>query len=248
MSTALYATSQIPRTIIAGQGVKSFFGPWLLVTVILPASGWVAWGLAAEVEDDEGGPKWLAFLRWPLRKIYNPSFVMSFFAFFAPYYVATYAGTDFTALASAVEAPGFPSVLTFVLMALVLLWVCAAIGGKAARSLIAGVSRGPHLFDGYLGNLFFFLRVPRVKDSSPIIKGLILCFVISFLASLPPAAFGKTPLPSVEVAKTSETLCGDLLAHSEGIWYLFKDGGTVVAVPDDEVTEVQIADKPTNCA
>jgi len=92
INTALYATSQIPRTIIAGQGVTGFIGPWLMVTVVLLGYAWVAWTFVATFE---GGPEWMASINRVMRKVYGPSIGLTIIAFLAPTYVPFLPGPTF---------------------------------------------------------------------------------------------------------------------------------------------------------
>lgn len=48
------------------------------------------------------------------------------------------------------------------------------------------------------------------------------------------------PLPPVEIRTTTETQ-GNLLAHTEGFWYVFNSEGDLIAIPDDEVKSVRIS-------
>ena len=74
-----------------------------------------------------------------------------------------------------------------------------------------------------------------------LVLGLVLVFVASFALAvtrdallLPPVAVQRTASPSDEVA-------GKLLAHVDRFWYVFDEQGTLVAVPDEEVTEVRLS-------
>ncbi len=55
------------------------------------------------------------------------------------------------------------------------------------------------------------------------------------------AATGSPPLPPVQVAACTH-IEGDLLGHVDGFWYVFDEQGTLVSIPDKDVTEVRIVE------
>ena len=55
------------------------------------------------------------------------------------------------------------------------------------------------------------------------------------------AATGSPPLPPVQVAASTH-IEGDLLGHVDGFWYVFDEQGTLVSIPDKDVTEVRIVE------
>ena len=71
-----------------------------------------------------------------------------------------------------------------------------------------------------------------------VLFGLVVMVVV---ASTIGAIKSEPPLPAVGVAG-STSIDGDLLAHVDGFWYVFDEQGTLVAIPDEEVTEVRITD------
>jgi hypothetical protein len=69
----------------------------------------------------------------------------------------------------------------------------------------------------------------------------------TFLAAFLLAFVGDPPLPAVDVGGSQGTE-GTLLTHVDGYWYVFEPKGTLVAVPDAHVTNVNICAPTTGKA
>jgi hypothetical protein len=66
-----------------------------------------------------------------------------------------------------------------------------------------------------------------------------LVFVVAFTIA---ATRGEPPLSAVQI-DASTRVEGKLLAHVDRFWYVFDEHGTLVAVPNREVTEVRISSR-----
>ena len=82
---------------------------------------------------------------------------------------------------------------------------------------------------------------PAVVDARRLwriaIFGLALAFVGAFTIAV---IRGEPPLPAVQLT-ANISVEGKLLAHVERFWYVLDKDGSVVAVPEDDVTEVRIS-------
>ena len=83
------------------------------------------------------------------------------------------------------------------------------------------------------------------------LKSRHLWFVRSFIAALCTIAMVATllavvrqpPLPLVEVTNANEApVSGTLLVHTNAYWYIFDEFGTLLAIPDTNITIVRVSD------
>jgi hypothetical protein len=72
-----------------------------------------------------------------------------------------------------------------------------------------------------------FILVSEGWNWEALFVALVVIIVINFVANVLVVTSVKPPMPKVEVTRdgedTSEPIRGYLLAHSEGLWYIFDD-------------------------
>jgi len=67
--------------------------------------------------------------------------------------------------------------------------------------------------------------------------GLATAFVVAFTIAV---TRSEPPLPTVKIS-ASTNIEGKLVAHAERFWYVFDEQGNLVALPEQNVTEVRIS-------
>src|SRR5215217_3258309 len=85
-------------------------------------------------------------------------------------------------------------------------------------------------------------RLTPIASGSASLKAIAILFTIGFLqATIIAAVAYEPPVPKVELTrKEHANVEGDLLAHTDGFWYVLKLNGDVLAIPDGDVQEARV--------
>jgi hypothetical protein len=85
-------------------------------------------------------------------------------------------------------------------------------------------------------------KFPHIVSRNNFLKAIAILFTIGFLQAATFAAIAsEPPVPKVELIRNEETnVEGDLLAHTEGFWYVLEPNGEILSIPDDEVHEARV--------
>jgi hypothetical protein len=251
---AWYAVSLLPRTIVAGQGIRIWLGWPISVTATIALLMILSKALELKADttlsilfygvilvfflylvvfvwkawrSDIPGAKDLAFVR-------NRRHA---FTRFAARILAIGLYTLAALLAASVIALG--SVILMVAGILVFTGLSPA-----------GYARG--FLKGFFGDLYWI--VGGVPYNHMELVGIITLFVGGFIVGLPSALLKKPPLPRVQLTKKPGDSAGvlpdsmtcNLVTHSsDGLWHVFDDTGQLWAIPDDEVLLARIPGDPT---
>jgi len=218
-STALYATSLMPKTVVAGQGIKAFFGFPLLANVLLVATFSVY--VVAQ------------FHVIPLvSRVYSAALAFStlltallLFAFLVLFVsIGIYAVVLSRRAVLLLRARG---IQTFTEERF-----------SSPRSIFSLV-----VFNLTLVSVFVMLFWGFYRDGlssygfsgRAILAALLVSFVGAFIMSVPAAITQKLDLPKVRIIGTEKTTVGTLIDHSGGCWHILVADGTIRAVPDGQV-------------
>ena len=226
MSTAWYASTLLPRTVVAGQGLRIWLKwPIALTVIFLFLAGISAFVLAYEsITADVVA---VALLTFPVLIV--PWIEIWKFRSKHKRRRAKRAGvtarTQFEAL-----------MLQFSLWGALIM--------QAASYLIVAPLIVGHPLKETWGSSFF--------TSHHILAGTIMLFFGGFLIGASPASRASPPLPRVTIATTSPEdrksrklprLHGHLVAHSDGFWHLIVEAERkhqLLSVPDGSVLEVRM--------
>jgi hypothetical protein len=229
-STALYVVSVVPRTVVAGHGMRFLLGIPLIWTLLFAAFLSVAQLVhkgvdvrSRYVEDPILNQTITTFLN-NLPVIASITVVLVLLGLHevltaAGLYNIFYPYTSLSPLAGG-EAPrpatiaepvdpqdyaGERGLLEFFAPSLVIANVIGCVGGAVGGSILAT--------EGWSWEALFW--------------ALVVVIFINFVANMLAVVSIKPPMPKVEVIKDgadgSEPIKGYLLAHSEGLWYIFDD-------------------------
>jgi hypothetical protein len=203
-STAWYATSLIPRIVVAGQGARIWLGLPLILTAF----------------------------------------------------------TSLTSLFMVVVYPDLYVLLYVIVLSVIL--VPFIIHASLSLGSVPRGSRRHILFGSYMCGVALIgagaggLALALIGESSLELKAffvswgvftwIIIEFVGAFLIGLPEAVSADAPLLDVRIDKRAEdstdgvgeSLKGRLVAHSDGFWHFFDENNTLLSIPDDKVSRVQI--------
>src|SRR5215216_3300969 len=85
-------------------------------------------------------------------------------------------------------------------------------------------------------------RLTPIASGSALLKAIAILFTIGFLqATIIAAVAYEPPVPKVELTRNEHAnVEGDLLAHTDGFWYVLKLNGDVLAIPDGDVQEARV--------
>jgi hypothetical protein len=211
LTTAWYAVSLLPRTVVAGQGVR-FWIQWpLFLTAFLLLIAWLL-------------PGWL-LTGAPIATIVLLTIALSAFSFAAALH------------SKAPEAPEAPEatmrrnlrspeettrswarslVISVPLMTVGIAVVATVFLSGKAMPLTYEV---PVLFAGS-----FLMGVPRAITTNP---------------PLPKVEITKKAGATMEANSSPPDVAGHLITHSDGFWYLFDGNNELLSIPDDQVLEVR---------
>jgi hypothetical protein len=219
-STALYAASLVPRTVVIGQGVRSWFGPALYITILFSVLSVLWFSLGSFLQE--------SFRKWWLPIWSSGVIVYMTLAALLAYELHL----DLSPHKPWREMHGATLTWTIVSWALYF-------------SGLAGVFAYAWRKEGGRDRL---LRKPdreAIFHPKAWIAGLryaTLVFLVVMIASIPADAAKDPPLPTVAISGASEReMGGYLLAHSDATWYILNREGLLMAIPDDEIEAVRIS-------
>jgi hypothetical protein len=81
--------------------------------------------------------------------------------------------------------------------------------------------------------------LPRFPGWVTMLKAIILIFVLNSISAFIVAFTGEPQLPKIAL-NGSTTAEGRLVAHVDGIWYIFDDNGKLAGIPDDKAGRVLV--------
>lgn len=245
-STALYVVSVVPRTVVAGHGVRFLLGIPLVWTLLFASSlsvpQLVSQGTehSSYVEDEILNQTIATFLDY-LPVIVAIVVVLTFlglhevlnaaglYNIFYPYSsLRSLAGSENPRPASIADHDdpqdyaGERSLSEFFAPSLFVANVIGCVGGAVGGVILAA--------RGWSWQTLFW--------------ALVLVLVINFVANVIAVISIKPPMPKVKVKREgtdeSEPIKGYLLAHSEGLWYIFDDKYTVLQTIRDDTAVVDV--------
>ena len=208
ITTAWYAVSLVPKTVVAGQGVRI----WLQWPVSIAAALFV---MLAVVRS----PVFLLPFRIVSAKP-NLSAALLYVTIVACAILLFFFGKRYRhLLLSLLKQAPRPSAFKFLLTAVGLL--VPALAGLALLIISIAMLTSPEFYDWLDWILPVFYRFP----------GILVLLTGSFLFGLPFAIWASPPLPEVQIIKHPEDttegvpdkLEGSLVAHSDEFWHLFVD-------------------------
>jgi hypothetical protein len=212
-STAWYATSLVPRTVVIGQGIKTF-GPPLLIT--LGSALWV-WSLGRG-----SGRQSISLLSWLAIPVGLAATYFGFLWLQNPehfMWVPSW-GQSFSGLGAAEQ------------------WIIRL---AAVLLLLGGGAGGYFMASSTERSNFIPVRF-RVVSWKRFLGGVTILYGAALLIALVSAALRVLPMPYMEIQRQQEnsTLSGALLANSEGSWYIFEPEGNLTVLPNDQVKSAQV--------
>jgi hypothetical protein len=226
-STALYAVSLMSRTVVAGQGVRSLFGPALVITLYLLLYYLL---MAVQLElyiraFDRKPRKWL-------RRFFNLWLLvvgsLAIGGVLEPYVFPPSSGPA--------SVPGSENLVLALQIASFALYLFGLTVLTVAYKFREGNWGWGTFGREYEKGSLISSSWWRKK----VLPYVVLFSLFVVLSSFPLAAAQDPPLPQIRVDGTSKTE-GYLLVHSDGFWYLFDKEGDLLAIPDSEVKTVRIA-------
>lgn len=225
-STALYMTSYVPRTFVAGLGITNFFGAPLLTIAIV--------GVYLALIPTMLGLSNLVATR--LLKYLNV-YITSWIIFLSLVAGALYVLARLISISlDAYDAYFLPP-------------SNEQVESENVSNVMEGWLTTPIVF--VLGGLPWVVwgrkvfqnesLVPRIASRNALWKLVISYFVVISTVSFASTSARAVPLPSIKVAGEQQDE-GTLLARSNGYWYLINSTGSMKSIPDDEVKYVCIYD------
>jgi hypothetical protein len=219
-----YAVSLIPKTIVAGQGVRILLQYPLVVTFF--------YGLVNMVMSIATDVALLATGSLVVRLVVKIIFLVLELLIILTVLLQPQTRWVLGSVADAFEAEDIPSSLIVLTYALFLLLL------------------GPVL---YVGRLFRDaivvkdLQLPPqiIWNGTSIFHAVLFLFLISFFIALPAAMVADPPLPTVEITTQSDdsndvTVTGHLVAHTDGVWHFFDEENTLISLRDDKVDVARV--------
>ncbi len=246
-STALYVVSVVPRTVVAGHGVRFLLGIPLVWTLLFAAFLSVP-QLAHKVVNVRSSYVEDPILNQTITTLLNelPVIVATImvlvllglheilsaaglYNIFYPYSsLRALAGGENPRPASIVDPvdpqdyAGERDLLEFLAPSLVIANIIGCVGGAVGGLILAT--------EGWSWATLF--------------KALMIVIVINFVANVLAVISIKPPMPKVKVSREgadqSKPIEGYLLAHSEGLWYIFDDKCTVLQTIRDDTAVVDV--------
>jgi hypothetical protein len=225
LPTAWYAVSLLPRTIVAGQGVRIWLGWPIVLTLVVLAATLVSEAL------------------WKPEHLYlGIVIVVAFVDIFirAPASMRRY----FRLRSVPHTASSITWVLRQLLKVVVGTWVMVL--GAVIMTLAAFLITQQ---EAPAGSALFTSIAAAIGDNRAF--GILLLFVGSFIVGVPVATLISPPLPLVKITPPEAARAGmlpppiegHLVAHSNGFWHLFDKNNELLSIPDDRVSSVRIASK-----
>jgi hypothetical protein len=225
-TSAWYAASLVPKTIIAGQGVKELLG-LPLFTVLGVVVVIMIRQLTLRSDEDTAEA---AFRRFSWFLIAITAICVPFFGYYPLFKTLTSSAME----GSYVDVLGvylehFRYIQNYAAAWVVLL-------GASLTALYLSYNRE------FLGlQLSSENPLPKVTDRRLVLSSFALVFGLSFLGGfVNTSLYSQPPMPTVEITGTSKVE-GALLTHTEGFWYVFNQDGELIAIPDDEVKTVRVS-------
>jgi hypothetical protein len=217
ISTTWYAVSLIPKTVVAGQGVRVLIRYALLATLFSLLSGMVPLIVLQTTLLFSGS----LLAAWTLA-------VLTLIATVA---ITTWASSGARGHWLFGEKGRNPVSRVF---AFTITAASYAMGGLAGILLGGGAIEMDRLFPPHI-----------TVNQSLLVKALMLAIGGSFLLAISHVAKIDPPLPDVKITLDKgeggdRCLKGKLVAHSDGVWYIFDKRATLTSVPDDKVTTAQV--------
>jgi hypothetical protein len=246
--TAWYAVSLLPRTLVAGQGLRIWLGWPIGLTVAITL------GIILMKSFELDGDTALKTVRSSVIfvvMLYLTVWVVRLWRSDRPYpQNLPFARNRKRALARFAA-----SSLMYILYVLWGVLSAAAIAVGSAIIAAAGLLIMRALgFDSDLGLDMFFTVPSRLADVVPRnhsgLVGAIILFVGGFIIGIPSALLMKPPLPQVQLTKKEgyvtsvlpSSMTYNLVTHSsDGLWHVFDDTRRLWSIPDNEVLLAQIA-------
>jgi hypothetical protein len=214
-STALYAVSLMPKTVVAGQGVRILFGSPFILTVTLMALFIVQNILLRtflHMVHEYG-----AWVRLPGIVLITAIVLGAVLFLVLPRMRTVFA-------AFAVSGVGtWASLIMFAYMAVV---------GVPIGLLTTNVFFESEFDSGAI--------LPSFPGWVTGLKAVTLIFILNCVQAFTMAFTGEPPLPEIAL-NGSTTAEGRLVAHAYGIWYILDDEGNLVGIPDDKAGRVLVS-------
>jgi hypothetical protein len=222
-SVAWYAVALVPRTVVAGHGLRLMvLSVALILFVVLTfvplgialvlgyfAYEWRPWNLRK---------RWYQWIVWLL--ILLPAALLAFSLYLG-------FGPRFTLYLANHMVAGFfgPQALSDTSKLHIIDYLVMVLGGIGGFLALAKMAVSVRHFDWrglFVGFMIFFISTSSLA--------------ITQIADSPPS------LPRVEVSgpDRARSTKGLLLSHSEGFWYVLNSGKDVVAIPDGKVDKVRL--------
>lgn len=249
--TAWYAVSLLPRTIVAGQGIRIWLGWPIGITVVISVGIYLMRALAL---NEETAFKLVLISVGAVLLLF---YVLSIRA-------VTRAGFPDSSNVSFVRNRKRPFMRKVAKALMVIFWFL--LGTLNGAVLLAGSSimwaagllimrgLGYEYANGFLNEIIpIGLTVPQAYST---LVGAITLFVGGFIVGLPSALLKKPPLPRIQLTKKPggsttarelpDSITCNLVTHSsDGLWHVFDDTCQLWAIPDDEVLLARIPGVPT---
>jgi len=246
--TAWYAVSLLPRTIVAGQGMRIWLGWPIGLTATIALLIILSKALALEVTTTLSTLfymvifvffLYLVVFVWKAWRSNTPS--AKDFAF------VSNRRHPFTRFAARILVIGLYTLVAFLAASVIVLGsVILFLAGILIMAGLgsAGYARG--FLRGFFGPLYWI--VGGVPENHLVLVGVITLFIGGFIIGLPAALITKPPLPRVQLTRKPDATAGvsldsvtcNLLTHSsDGLWYVFDGNNELLSIPDDQVLQVR---------
>jgi MFS family permease len=237
LTTAWYVVSLVPKTVVAGQGVRIWLGWPIALTGLMVLIAVAAAFVLRQLPSANPAWFWLYYAAWMALGI--APLLVSFALL-----VITVGGAqvirDFLGSRSITWLLGTVAPLLSALIGILIIQV-------ATYTMVV-----PSILLEQWHGFSPSSPIPSVLEyvtEHPILMGIILLFVGGFLVGVPAATRVSPPLPRVQITKhppegrrevIPPPLQGHLVSHSDGFWHLFDVNNALLSIPDDQVLAVRI--------
>jgi hypothetical protein len=241
-STALYVVSVAPRTVVAGHGVRFLLGIPLIWTLLFAASLSVPELVYKAIDVDFKNNlilgRAIPAVLHELPVIVSIAIVLlllgvhevlraaGLYNIFYPYSSfengerAASSRSDSTAKAQ--EGVEVASISSFLAPSLIIANIVGCAGGVAGGLILA----------------------TGEWSGEAITKSLVVIIMLNFMANVLAVLSIKPPMPKVKITRDdtngSKEVTGYLLAHSEGLWYIFDDEYTALQTIRDDKARIDV--------
>jgi hypothetical protein len=246
-STALYVVSVVPRTVVAGHGVRFLLGIPLIWTLLFAAFLSVP-QLVSKSFDVRSSYVEDPILNQTIMTLLNE----------LPVIIAIFIALGFLGLHEILSAAGLYNIF-YPYSSL-----RSLAGGENPRPASIADPVDPQDYAGERGLREFFAPSLVIANAIGCIGGavggvilaiegwswetlfvaLVFVIVINFVANVLAVVSIKPPMPKVKVSREgtdeSKPIKGYLLAHSEGLWYIFDEECTVLQTIRDDTAVIDV--------